>query len=44
MMLWQEIAGARYMYYVQSLSWLLELILFPSPSLSLSLSTPRPSS
>ena len=29
MMLWQEKAGARYMYYVLSLEWLLERI--PSP-------------
>ena len=34
MMLWQEKAGARYMYYVLSLAWLLELIP-PHPSLSL---------
>ena len=29
MMLWQEKAGARYMYYVLSLAWLPELILTP---------------
>ena len=29
MMLWQEKAGARYMYYVLSLAWLLELIHLP---------------
>ena len=31
MMLWQDKAGARYMYYVLSLVWLLELNL-PPPS------------
>ena len=31
MMLWQEKAGARYMYYVPSLAWLPELSL-PPPS------------
>ena len=31
MMLWQEKAGARYMYSVLSLVWLLELILPPRP-------------
>ena len=29
MILWQEKAGARYLYYVLSLAWLLELILPP---------------
>ena len=39
MMLWQEKAGARYMYYIPSLAWLLEQIpLHPNLSLSLSLS------
>ena len=29
MMLWDEKVGARYMHYVLSLAWLLELILLP---------------
>ena len=33
MMLWHETAGARYMYFVLSLSWLLELI-HPLPLLT----------
>ena len=40
MMLWQQRAGARYMHYVLSLAWLLELTpprLPPSLSLSLRL-------
>ena len=31
MMLWQEKAGAYYMYYVLSPAWLLELIQPPPP-------------
>ena len=33
MMLWHEEAGARYMYYVLRLAWLLELI-HPLPLLA----------
>ena len=41
MMLWQEKAEARYMYYVLSLAWLIELIPPLPPSLSLK-SKPKP--